>query len=745
MAPTRENVTVDLPVEPAPSSVGLLHSAVRYWIEQIKLADTSRSAWKIVADQCQTFYAGTAMSFWDRAFLNKYVGQGIEPPKFQIWIAKSFEFVAVMGPQVFWKNPRRQMVYNELRSPVDPMELAGIGLLDEMSAQQIIQAEQIQSISSHARMQLFETVLNYMPDELPGGGAGAHAEVSTIEAMVKGRGMLVARTYKVPGSDRTMTGMVHKSVDHLYIDPDCEDPNLNDAGWIAIRNVTLYTDLEKRFNLPRGTLKSCASVSSAEWNASKTTVIHPASTERNFRDMVVWYEVYSRRGLGLHNLDSPMVQQLENVAGPFCYMAICEGLPYPLNAAPARISQMSDQQVGQQFSWPTPLWRCQKFPVAILDFYKVPRCPWPLPPLAMCLGELVALNVLVSCMVTRGHSSAQEIIGLIKEAQSDIEAKLRTSQSPVFVPIARDMGAKIDEIISFIQRPDISNTTIQAIQMLMDLIDKRTGLVAHVYGESPTQDRSAQTTQSKDERASIRPEHMRKKVGDWLREAGDIEKCVAGWNLKPEDVQPILGVAGALAWNSLVTQGDPDNFLLDLKCHIEVSDMQRPDQQHKQNVVQMMNQTVLPMLERYSMATGQFDQVNAYLDMLGETNEVDLTAIHLQAPHPQEQQIPPEQQAVMEAQAREAQATAAEAELGVQKTHQQMLIDWEKAAAEQKAMQIETESKIQQMQLESEQAAIENLVTLADAQTKSQTAQATVKLKAKAAAKPQAPKKPAKR
>jgi len=742
---TRENVTMNVPPSGEANAIGLLHGCVNYWSSQIDLAEKARAPWKVVADQCQTFYAGTAMNFWNAEFLNKYVGKGIAAPKFQVWIAKAFEFVAQMGPQVFWKNPKRSMLSNDfMRQSVDPMELVAAGVIDEQMAQQMAQDEQVRQVQNQARMQLFESILNYMQEEMPGGGGGAHAELSTMEAMVKGRGMLVARPYTIPGSDRKMTAMVHRSVDHLFTDPDAEDPNLTDSSWIAIRNVTMYRELEKRFDLPSGSLRSAATVNSADWNGSKQTIVHPAEGDRNCADMVVWYEVFSRRGLGMHHYSSPIQDKLEKLTGKFCYLAICPAVHYPLNAAPNSLINLSDQEVGQRFEWPFPCWRAGKFPIALLDFYQVPRSAWPLPPLAMCLGELVALNVLVSALVTRGYTSAQEIIGVLKEAESDLEAKLGSAQSPAIIKIKGDIAKSVADVISFIQRPDIADTTITAINMLMELIDKRTGLVPHVYGASPTQDRSAMTTQSKDERSSIRPEYMRKKCGDFLREAGDVEKCLSGWTLEGSDVEPILGTAGAIAWEALITNADPDLYLLDLKCHVEVADMQRPDKQHMQNAVQLMNQTVLPILERYAQTTLNYEPVNQYIEMLGETNEIDLSGVMIPPPQPPEESVPPEQKAMMEAQAREAEATAAQAELAVQNAQQQLEFSFDDHAAAQEQAQIDMAAKEQEIQLASESAAIDNLVKLSDTQIKAQTARATTQIKQQQANKP-TPKPAAKR
>ena len=548
--------------------------------------------------------------------------------------------------------------------------------------------------------------------------------------------MLVAKTYKIPGSERMMTGMVHRSVSHLLVDPDAEDPNLTDAAWIAIRWCTHYRELEKRFKHPKGSLRNAAQITSTDWESSRTTILHPVSTDRNYKDMVVWYEVFSRRGVGLHAYDSPVTDALEQQVGDFAYLAICPAVHYPLNAHPSHLVEMSDEKVSQAFQWPTPLWRAGKFPVAILDFYQVAQSSWPMPPLAMCLGELVALNVLVSALVTRGHASSQEIIGILKEAESEIESQLLSDKTPLVVKLRHDTAKSINDLISFIQRPDIANTVLEAINMLMGLIDQRTGLVPHLYGQSPTQDRSAMATQTKDERAGVRQDYMRKRVGDWLREAGDILKCISGYHLTGDDVAPILGMAGGVAWDALIAEGDPDDYLLDLKCHVEVSDMQRPDNTAKQSAAQMMNQAVLPMLERYSQQTGNYDQVNSYLEMLGDVNELDMTGM-LMTP-PEQQEVPPEQQAMMQAQSREAEAKAAKTEAEAQRAAQQLEFDFEASQTEQDRFDLDMAKTEQEMQLASESTAIDNLVKLTTAQTAMQTAKANNQAKVAAARKPAA-------
>ena len=259
----------------------VLRPIVTGWLGKIEQARKHKKPFDDIAEQCTAFFSAATGFMWEPKYRQKFLNTNTSP-RFRMTMAKAFELVALFGPILYWRNPKRT-VKSRKQIPINPdifgpdnmrelqqlhQELMGQYQQAEQAVQQMQQqmgqmqqqlqsaAQQLQVIEPQmkevleaqqmfdksrielrarkfqddARASLMEGWLNYTPDEQPGGGLAQHAELAITEALVKGRGTLWVEPYTQPGSKMTLPGCFWDSVDNLLIDPDAE--SLFDAKYI---------------------------------------------------------------------------------------------------------------------------------------------------------------------------------------------------------------------------------------------------------------------------------------------------------------------------------------------------------------------------------------------------------------------------------------------------------------------------------------------------------------------------------
>ena len=79
-------------------------------------------------------------------------------------------------------------------------------------------------------------------------------------------------------------------------------------------------------------------------------------------DLICYWEIYSKTGFGdrLKNADKELQGKFDAL-GPNCYIAVAEGVDFPLNLPPALLQEPVDETgIPQNFfmaaQWPIPYW-----------------------------------------------------------------------------------------------------------------------------------------------------------------------------------------------------------------------------------------------------------------------------------------------------------------------------------------------------------------------------------------------------
>lgn len=696
-----------------------LRPLAQAWRDKLAIAKRHKEPFTKVAEQCTAFFSASTGFMWKDSFRSKFI-KGDLKPKFQMTLAKGFELVALFGPTLYWKNPQRT-VKPRKRFVLDP---AMLGDPNDPQVQQqfqfIAQQEAAEDNRTRARNALLETVLNYLPTEQPGGLA-LHSELAITEALVKGRGLLLTKPYKMPGSRRILVHSEWVSVDDLLIDPDCTDPTLTQAKWIALRTIEPVYEAERRFGLQPGSLKRYATYESGESQALKTS-----DKDREDRrhgqtfDLIEYWQVWSKGGVG-HRLSGDrevaegIAQRFDEWVGDYAYLCIAEGVPWPLNAPTSRLNKADREQTAQMFRWPVECWRDDRWPVSYLDFYCNPNSAWPLAPMAMGLGELIFLNVMISHLANHIWQSSRTLLAVAKQFEEETRAIIEKGEDLSVVPIS--VQDDIKKLIQFIQHPPVNYDAWKIIEHVMELFDKRTGLSELLYGMNPggTQQRSAAEVRVKNEHTQVRPDYMAGKVEAWQSVVADKEKYALHEWCTGQDFLPILGQYGSMLWDQLIAGADTELVSREMVAHVEAGSARRPNRERDADNLNQMLPIMFPELSKHADATGDTNPLNAFIGKIGETIELDMTGLQMgprvpmpPPPPPPEvqQQMERDQQFTGQMQQMDLQIKQADLQIKqveAQTAGQDAGIEAQKVQAEIQAKQAELQMDQQKFQMESAQ------------------------------------------
>lgn len=608
------------------------------WIAKIEAAKRDKAHWQEVADECEMFYSKSAAAMWKPEYERKF-WRGVKAPKFRITLNLAFELVAVFAPNLLWDVPYRNVESKrQLQLPQQFLQMAEQNPALQQMLQYMMPMQQQSEGADALVATLLGTWLNYTPHEQPKGGLIGQSEFAVIDALVKGRGVLWSKNFKMPQSDQNLTGSFRESPNNLLIDPDFK--SLEDAKWIAMRRVHPHWELERRFRLPVGSLKNRASLESS-WSSDGTNE-HRQSGQTN--DLVVWYEIFSKTGCGarMTGMHMPVKDYLEQVVGDFAYLAIAPSVPFPLNCSSRDLqvggamgAGLSDEDVRAKFAWPIPFWGDDRWPIEVLDFYSDTESAWPIPPLSPGLGELKFLNFLIPWAANRIYSSSRDFWAVAGPHVEHYKKYLEEGLDQTILPTPL-MVDDIRSAIMVMQQPETRFDIWKIIDLVSNLFAKRVGLTETAYGrnENGTQNRSAEETQSKARAVGIRPDHMRNKVAKWQSKVAALEAFCARWFVEGKDVEPLMGPMGRLLWEQYVMSTNVQLVTREMKYTIAASSIRRPDRNRDIDNLTAAMQYFAPAIQQYCFATGNYEPYNGLMAHWGELHDMRMDKLFLPPPPP---------------------------------------------------------------------------------------------------------------
>ena len=251
------------------------------------------------------------------------------------------------------------------------------------------------------------------------------------------------------------------------------------------------------------------------------------------------------------------------------------------------------------------------------------------------IGELRFINYCISWLATRITSSCQTMIGVSKAADEDIKQQILADSKFGFkiVEISQALGQNINELMSVFQSPQVNQDIWQILDRVMQLFDKRVGLTELMYGQTTSQMRSATEASVKGDAMQARPADMLDQVTHWGTRLSRKEALAARWLLRPNDVMPIMGPLGSMAWQqhlSLKPGEDPAVIAREFEYTIETDAGRKLNKTNRAQSINTAMQTLMPMLMGQAQATNNYDQVNGLIKAFAETLELDPKGMMLQ-------------------------------------------------------------------------------------------------------------------
>lgn len=626
-----------------------LRALCSMWMAKIHKAwETKKKDFGDDAEEAMMFFNGPYD--WLYGILGKgkdFMGDDeLPPPSFRMTVNKVAELVQLFGPALYHRNPVRKV--NPRKPPELPPEVldAVFNLSQDLIGQQAyLQVQQEQNrerATDMARALLLEHYLNYTPEAL---NLKQESRWAIEEALIKGMGLLWTEIYTPPGAGNKLIGSFYDTVDNLLIDPDAE--HIHQAKWIARRCVHPYWEVEREYGLAKDTLKDKATLEGLNQMAS----VYSLGTAGDYRrktgwtnDLLVYWKVYSKMGAGgrLTGLDSRWKEVLEPF-GDYCFLVVCEALPYPLNIPPPMDSLVGEddpliqaaatQEYAPRLQWPTPWWADDAWPFTDISFHPVPRKVWPISHVKPGLGELKFLNWAFSFMAGKIRIASRDFIAVLKSASEDLKEKLKHGPDYTVIEVEQLHGS-IDKVVGFLQHPGFNPEIYKVIEGVMQNFERRTGLTELMYGLSATQLRSAQEANIKSDNASIRPDDMAARVEDAMSDVARKEALAARWHLQGQDVQPVMGQVGARWWDVFVTASDPAEILHQLEYRIEAGSAKKPNKALERDNMQQAMQNLFPSLFTYAQATGNVGPINNLITAWAKSIDLEAAGFLLQPPPP---------------------------------------------------------------------------------------------------------------
>lgn len=526
----------------------------KIWLSKIEIAEERKEKqFSRFAREAMRFYTGPYDFMYDSdsSGATSFVVEGVRAPAFRMSVNKVAELVDLFLPALYDRNPTFTTTPRFLRLPPDDL----LGLYPRQQLEEMIaQAQQMQvpfdpiaplqaPESDIAKVRIGASLASYyMNQSTKENDLKRNVRLALTEALIKGRGLVWTELQNSP------SGMIvydkYDSVDNLVIDPDAE--TLHDAKWIARRQYLYLRDVEDKYILPRGLIKG-------HRDSYNNTAKNEAANDRAAGivdrsvsyDVVEIWEVYSKIGIGgnLTGFDDDMAKKLEPF-GRYSYIAVSRGVPFPLNMEPNTIKTLSEAELGERVSWPTPFYadNTHGWPFVNFDFHDVPRSVWPMSHIRPAMGELKALQWVTSFMVGKIKNISRDFVVVDKTVEDDIKDAIINGPDLTMLEVIARGNKAVGDFVHFIQHPDLNRSLWEVTAMLEQMFERRTGVTDLLQGTSTgKQIRSATEATMKQQASNTRPDEMADRVESAMGLLGRNHMIAARSHLAPADVAPIFG------------------------------------------------------------------------------------------------------------------------------------------------------------------------------------------------------------
>ena len=635
-----------------------LRPLVAKWLHKLKMAaDYKVRTFGDDARECMQFFNGPYD--WMYGPMNKQnLGMvvnydNVPQPTFRISVNKVAEMVQLFGPVMYQKNPHRSVTVRQLpnlpmppmppQPPLPPqlMQMPGAAqMMQQMQMRQQMQWQQQwqgmvdqdnqHNAQSALRAILLGTYLNYTASEL---GLLYHVRAAIDEAIIKGASCLWTEKLKLP-TGMSVIGTFNDTVDNLLLDPDGEC--LDDCWWMARRCQHAVWDVEREYGLEPDSLKPNVESWDSQTDYDPDDFRRWKRQQGGTNDIFTYWKIYSRMGVGGRLRDAiPEYRETLDSYGDFCFLVVADGCDYPLNVPPDIIKSADDNEIQRRLQWPIPFYLNRSWPCEIISFHRTPRQVWPLSHLKPGLGELKFMNWAFSFLATKMPTWGRNFLAMPRSLTENNKTAIQSGKDMTILEYDMNNPNGMRDMLQAWTAPGITPDFLNILKMIMELFDKRVGLTELMYGEQSRQMRSASEAQMKNEQVNIRPKDMQAQLMDAMSNVASKEAMAAQLLLGPQDIQPILGVAGTWSWNSALAQCKPDDIITKLDYRVDADDTRIPNNETKAQNMQQAITTLFTPFMQHAGATGDYGPVNWLVNQWADS--IDLLgaeALQLKPPPP---------------------------------------------------------------------------------------------------------------
>lgn len=633
----------------------LLRHLTQTWVKKLNAAVKYKRSFADDAKEASMFFDGETNWMWRDSYARgeKGYNSSIAPPNFRMQVNKVFELVDIYGAVMYHRNPVRTVTVMEY--PDLPPEALGIQLqpgmdpamlppeqleIIQMAAQEYAQKEQRRGTAM-----LIEKYLNWSVQELDSKKQG---QKWVREALIKGMGVMWTEmvTLEVSGDASRppvrMVGSFYDTVDNFLMDPDWD--NMDDILWCARKCVLPLEQVAEEYGIPEEELRKHSQ------GGREIKLDHEPRGKKekdkieNTNELITFYKIWSKCGMGDRFKNFPKEYRgIFDQFGKYCYVVVCEGLDYPLNMPPSLLEPLVEApeaplpaEVLAQASWPIPFYADpQGWPFVPLWFHWKPGYAYPISHIRPAIGELRLLNWAMSFAATRIATSCETMIAVQKAADQTIKDQILSPSEGGFkiIELSELLGRGVGDIMSVFQMPQVTKDLWDIIEAVTHSFAQRTGLSELVYGYTRASFRSASEAQIKQENLSIRPENMANQLEDAMSLLARREALAAKWLLEAEDVVPVLGPIGAIAWRKNVESVDLVSLTRDFLYRVEAGSARKPNKATRVEQMQMSVQTLGPILSGL-VSAGIVEPYNALMRDWADSLDIDADAYMIPPPPP---------------------------------------------------------------------------------------------------------------
>jgi hypothetical protein len=609
------------------------------WIELIKRAqEVKDKRFNPEAREGLKFFTGHYHEWFQQIRNDKFFNPGADAaPSVTVTMNKSSELVQLFGPTMYHQNPTRMATtrpMEEFSRALDPnLFVSDPQMMQTM--QQAYQQTEMEGRYDKAVGALFEALGNVSPNKLD---LETHARMAIDEALITGMGLLWHDYCEAPATGDRMCGSFWGSVKYFLLDPDANSMK-NIRCCMRQTWMTTY-EAERKFNLPFGTLAP-----SKHSNAGLAAgAAGPSGDGAPKKDLVGVWEIWSKMGCGgrlpITNGCDPSHKVVYELMGDYCYLAVVEDHPWPLNLPPWMFIDNPNcwKDAKKALQWPTPFWMLDDgWPFTPIYFHTVPDEVWPLSHMTPGMGYLKFLNWAFAKMASKIQVTSRDMLFLMDTATKAYKEAIKRGGDLLVVEMQGvESAVDISKLVYQFQHQPWNVDFFKVIGYMTEAFERATGLNELIYGQSANQMRSAAEADHKFEQLSVRPDDMAGQVSKAMSVASSREALCSLWHLRPTDVDAQLGSVAAVTWTVLVMP-DPKRFFR-IQMRIESDSTQKPNKSNLIANLKDMMQVLMPFFQQLVMA-GMPQQYNAlvgaWTDAVGVPDKQQY-AITQQPPPPPE-------------------------------------------------------------------------------------------------------------